>query len=150
MYQFRKKSPSKVAAQSDRKPLEEQFSFGKVSSPPQSISQSSKEAKSGGAVASSAGSSDSEKPSSQTSQPVVKRLKYEMCKNWREKGTCKYGDKCLFAHGADELTKRSTANGPEPQKPVSKAEPEPKVEEQKPKESPKSSTEKISMTKVRP
>jgi len=45
---------------------------------------------------------------------VVRRLKYEMCKNWREKGTCKYGDKCLFAHGEAELTKRSSANGPEP------------------------------------
>ena len=41
-----------------------------------------------------------------------------MCKNWREKGNCKYGDKCLFAHGADELTKRSSANGPEPAKPL--------------------------------
>ena len=49
---------------------------------------------------------------------MVRRLKYEMCKNWREKGTCKYGDKCLFAHGEKELTKRSTANGPEPAKPA--------------------------------
>ena len=32
-----------------------------------------------------------------------------MCKNWREKGNCKYGDKCLFAHGEAELTKRTTA-----------------------------------------
>ena len=32
-----------------------------------------------------------------------------MCKNWREKGSCKYGDKCLFAHGDQELTKRSSA-----------------------------------------
>ena len=39
-----------------------------------------------------------------------------MCKNWREKGQCKYGDKCLFAHGSSELTKRSSANGPEPVK----------------------------------
>lgn len=41
-------------------------------------------------------------------QPVVRRLKYEMCKNWREKGECKYGVKCLFAHGEEELTKRGT------------------------------------------
>ncbi len=41
-----------------------------------------------------------------------------MCKNWREKGNCKYGDKCLFAHGTNELTKRSTVNGPEPAKPA--------------------------------
>jgi len=31
-----------------------------------------------------------------------------MCKNYREKGVCKYGDKCLFAHGEKELTKRQT------------------------------------------
>lgn len=30
-----------------------------------------------------------------------------MCKNWREKGNCRYGDRCLFAHGTDELTKAS-------------------------------------------
>ena len=29
-----------------------------------------------------------------------------MCKNFREKGSCKYGDRCLFAHGDHELTKR--------------------------------------------
>lgn len=34
------------------------------------------------------------------------RLKYEMCKNFREKGVCKYGDRCLFAHGDHELIKR--------------------------------------------
>ena len=32
-----------------------------------------------------------------------------MCKNWREKGSCRYGDRCLFAHGFDELTKSSAA-----------------------------------------
>ena len=31
-----------------------------------------------------------------------------MCKNFREKGVCKYGDKCLFAHGAHELTSKKT------------------------------------------
>ena len=54
---------------------------------------------------------------------MVRRLKYEMCKNWREKGSCKYGDKCLFAHGTSELTKRSTVNGPEPAKPVAEVKP---------------------------
>jgi hypothetical protein len=29
-----------------------------------------------------------------------------MCKNWKEKGTCRYGDKCLFAHGEQELTRK--------------------------------------------
>lgn len=32
-----------------------------------------------------------------------------MCKNFREKGECKYGDRCLFAHGDHELTKRGGA-----------------------------------------
>ena len=47
---------------------------------------------------------------------VVRRLKYEMCKNWREKGECKYGDRCLFAHGDTELTKRTSQYEPEPEK----------------------------------
>jgi hypothetical protein len=41
-----------------------------------------------------------------------------MCKNWKEKGVCKYGEKCLFAHGEKELTKRQV----DPPKPESKAE----------------------------
>jgi hypothetical protein len=45
-------------------------------------------------------------PSSGTSP--VKRTKYEMCKNFREKGVCKYGDRCLFAHGDQELTRRGS------------------------------------------
>lgn len=32
-----------------------------------------------------------------------------MCKNYREKGACRYGDKCLFAHGEHELTRREVA-----------------------------------------
>ena len=36
------------------------------------------------------------------------RKKYEMCKNFREKGVCKYGDRCLFAHGDHELTRRGS------------------------------------------
>ncbi len=31
-----------------------------------------------------------------------------MCKNWREKGACRYGDKCLFAHGEHELSRRQS------------------------------------------
>ena len=30
-----------------------------------------------------------------------------MCKNFREKGFCKYEQKCLFAHGEHELTRKS-------------------------------------------
>jgi hypothetical protein len=35
-----------------------------------------------------------------------------MCKNWREKKSCKYGEKCLFAHGDHELTKKSAPSSP--------------------------------------
>jgi len=29
--------------------------------------------------------------------------KTELCRSWMEKKTCKYGDKCQFAHGSNEL-----------------------------------------------
>ncbi|CAG8609090.1 10403_t:CDS:2 [Ambispora gerdemannii] len=29
--------------------------------------------------------------------------KTEICRNWKEKGTCRYGTKCQFAHGENEL-----------------------------------------------
>lgn len=29
--------------------------------------------------------------------------KTELCRSWEEKGTCRYGPKCQFAHGEDEL-----------------------------------------------
>ncbi len=40
--------------------------------------------------------------------PRLTRLKFELCKNWRDKGFCKYGEKCLFAHGEHELSNRMT------------------------------------------
>lgn len=49
-----------------------------------------------------------DKPVSTSSANTVIRKKFELCKNFREKGVCKYGDKCLFAHGEHELTRRST------------------------------------------
>ena len=30
--------------------------------------------------------------------------KREMCKNWAEAGFCRYGVKCQYAHGVEELT----------------------------------------------
>lgn len=30
--------------------------------------------------------------------------KREICKNWSETGVCRYGGKCQFAHGFDELS----------------------------------------------
>jgi len=35
-------------------------------------------------------------------------MKYETCKNFKEKGICKYGDRCLFAHGEHELTRKGS------------------------------------------
>jgi hypothetical protein len=32
-----------------------------------------------------------------------RKYKTEMCKNWELRGTCKFGDKCCFAHGRYEL-----------------------------------------------
>ena len=82
---------------------------------------------------------------------MIRRLKYEMCKNWREKGACKYGDKCLFAHGDAELTKRVTApppvveKKPEPEVSVAKSSlaEESKIELTEPRAEEKTNTEKL-------
>ncbi|KDN35779.1 hypothetical protein K437DRAFT_216475, partial [Tilletiaria anomala UBC 951] len=29
--------------------------------------------------------------------------KTELCRQWEEKGSCRYGAKCQFAHGSQEL-----------------------------------------------
>ncbi|PPQ63521.1 hypothetical protein CVT24_004749, partial [Panaeolus cyanescens] len=34
--------------------------------------------------------------------------KTELCRSWEEKGSCRYGTKCQFAHGEDELRKYKT------------------------------------------
>lgn len=36
-------------------------------------------------------------------QPVSTRYKTELCRTYEESGTCKYGTKCQFAHGMEEL-----------------------------------------------
>ncbi|KAM6489089.1 hypothetical protein JOM56_015501, partial [Amanita muscaria] len=33
--------------------------------------------------------------------------KTELCRSWEEKSTCRYGAKCQFAHGEEELRKVS-------------------------------------------
>ncbi|XP_063060593.1 mRNA decay activator protein ZFP36L1-like [Engraulis encrasicolus] len=35
--------------------------------------------------------------------PISTRYKTELCRTYEESGTCKYGAKCQFAHGMDEL-----------------------------------------------
>lgn len=53
---------------------------------------------------------------SNSSAKSIVRLKYEMCKNFKETGSCKYGDRCLFAHGDHELINRGPPLA-EPEKP---------------------------------
>jgi len=38
-----------------------------------------------------------------SNEPSNPRFKTEFCRNFREKGTCVYGDQCQFAHGKVEL-----------------------------------------------
>lgn len=35
------------------------------------------------------------------------KSKQEICKNWELLGYCSYGKKCFYAHGKNELRKRS-------------------------------------------
>ena len=65
-----------------------------------------------------------------------------MCKNFREKGACKYGDRCLFAHGDHELTRRGSPNGEEPKKE------EKKPEDLKEQESTKNGDTALTLTKT--
>ena len=41
-----------------------------------------------------------------SSKSFVERSMYkrDMCKNWTEVGFCRYGTKCQYAHGQDELS----------------------------------------------
>jgi len=36
-----------------------------------------------------------------------RKYKTELCKNWELRGTCKFGDKCSFAHGRHELQNKT-------------------------------------------
>lgn len=38
------------------------------------------------------------------------KYKTQMCANWIEKNECRYGNKCQFAHGKDELDIFKTSN----------------------------------------
>ena len=37
-------------------------------------------------------------------QDPESKFKTELCKNWVDTGICRYGKKCKFAHGYDELS----------------------------------------------
>ena len=38
------------------------------------------------------------------------KYKTEMCKNWVDRGWCRYNDKCQFAHGQAELVEKDCQN----------------------------------------
>ncbi|KRX04405.1 hypothetical protein PPERSA_05666 [Pseudocohnilembus persalinus] len=40
-------------------------------------------------------------------QEYTKKQKTELCKNWETVGSCKFGDKCSFAHGLDQLKEKN-------------------------------------------
>ncbi|XP_033880916.2 mRNA decay activator protein ZFP36L2-B-like isoform X1 [Acipenser ruthenus] len=47
--------------------------------------------------------SPSKSPTSPAPAPMSSRYKTELCRTFDESGTCKYGSKCQFAHGTDEV-----------------------------------------------
>lgn len=55
------------------------------------------------ASSSSSSSSDSFGPSNANAKVNTSRYKTEMCRPFQENGSCKYGEKCQFAHGLSEL-----------------------------------------------
>merc|ERR1712055_553557 len=57
---------------------------------------------SGGSNNSSPNSPDNS-PQQQSNNQQSSRYKTEMCRPFQENGTCKYGDKCQFAHGMNEV-----------------------------------------------
>jgi tristetraprolin len=46
-------------------------------------------------------------PGPSTNNRKINLYKTELCRSWEEKGTCRYGAKCQFAHGEEELRKIS-------------------------------------------
>ena len=49
-------------------------------------------------------------PSKENRHPDNRKLKNELCKNFIRNGSCRYGMKCQFAHGIDELRKNENQN----------------------------------------
>ena len=41
---------------------------------------------------------------------MKENFKTEICRNW-SLGLCQWGEKCIFAHGIEELRKKGTAKG---------------------------------------
>jgi butyrate response factor 1 len=57
----------------------------------------------------SAESSDNKKSGKNSNGKKEYKLKQktEMCKNWEMKGSCRWGNKCSYAHGEHELLKKT-------------------------------------------
>ena len=51
--------------------------------------------------------STSHQPGPSANNRKLNLYKTELCRSWEEKGTCRYGTKCQFAHGEEELRKVS-------------------------------------------
>ena len=47
------------------------------------------------------------------SKTTVQKYKTELCKNWIENNSCRYGKKCQFAHGEQELAAFKAASNAE-------------------------------------
>ncbi|KAF3794188.1 Zinc finger protein [Nymphaea thermarum] len=54
-------------------------------------------------------------PTSLSSTSVL--YKTEMCRSWEEMGACRYGSRCQFAHGKQELRQVLSKNKPEVSRP---------------------------------
>jgi hypothetical protein len=84
--------PPDVAAAVNR--LQAQFSGPYGSMPNQGMGLAN-------SPSSNAGSQNGSGPSANNRKLGL--YKTELCRSWEEKGTCRYGTKCQFAHGEDEL-----------------------------------------------
>ncbi|KAJ9188824.1 hypothetical protein P3X46_000185 [Hevea brasiliensis] len=58
---------------------------------------------SGGKVLRSLSSNSSDSPSNSSSSPQIRVYKTELCRSWEDFGHCRYGSKCQFVHGKEEL-----------------------------------------------
>ncbi|ORZ21369.1 hypothetical protein BCR42DRAFT_321025, partial [Absidia repens] len=43
------------------------------------------------------------KPQEDPEEKKQRLYKTEICRNWEEQNACRYGDKCQYAHGEEEL-----------------------------------------------
>ena len=95
-------SASAVSASLDKKISELERLRNKINQESHS-SASSVTSSSSTSAGSSSTRSTSDRSSSESSKVNTSRYKTELCRPFSEHGTCKYGEKCQFAHGGPEL-----------------------------------------------